>query len=380
MSRITGTDAFDMMEAYNAVYASQEEVELTEEQIQEDFENWVNSLVEEGHDLSEYTWEDMYEEYLNEMGQPGGNRPGQQSTTRGAITTYAQPRVNTGQPYQSRFARPMNAGTPRQTGTGIYDAPGMNVVSRPQIGSLPSNYRGQELQAGARARASQVGTPRQGSAGTGAAPSAAARSVARPASAAPTARPAAPAQRPSTPARPVVSAPASARPTSTATTGFQLARQGVDLSKASAPSAPAAPRSSLAQQTAELRKMRQASQQRQIAQGGTPATPLVQSFDPFDIVMGYLIDEGYAENEEAATVIMANMSEEWRQSIVEYSDLSGFKPRAFPNMKQYPAVLGGNKGMVSGEPGTSGRAFRKDPKDYNAAVSTIERNTGRKLK
>jgi len=59
MSRITGTDAFNMMEAYNAVYAPQE---LTEEQVQEDFENWVDSLVEEGHDLSEYTWEDMYEE------------------------------------------------------------------------------------------------------------------------------------------------------------------------------------------------------------------------------------------------------------------------------------------------------------------------------
>jgi hypothetical protein len=63
--------------------------------------------------------------------------------------------------------------------------------------------------------------------------------------------------------------------------------------------------------------MRQASQQRQIAQGGTPATPLVQSFDPFDIVMGYLIDEGYAETEEAAAVIMVNMSEEWRQEILE---------------------------------------------------------------
>ena len=45
MSRITGTDALNMMEAYNAVYVSHEEVELTEEQVQEDFENWVNTLV-----------------------------------------------------------------------------------------------------------------------------------------------------------------------------------------------------------------------------------------------------------------------------------------------------------------------------------------------
>ena len=72
MSRITGTDAANLIDAYNSLYAPQEEVELTEEQVQENFENWVNSLVEEGHDLSEYTWEEMYEHYLSEaIGQPG---------------------------------------------------------------------------------------------------------------------------------------------------------------------------------------------------------------------------------------------------------------------------------------------------------------------
>ena len=35
-----------------------------------------------------------------------------------------------------------------------------------------------------------------------------------------------------------------------------------------------------------------------------------------EYIMGYLIDEGYAETPEAAKSIMANMSEEWRQSIV----------------------------------------------------------------
>jgi len=33
--------------------------------IREEVENWVNSLVEEGYDLSEYTWDDMYEIYMN---------------------------------------------------------------------------------------------------------------------------------------------------------------------------------------------------------------------------------------------------------------------------------------------------------------------------
>ena len=44
---------------------------------------------------------------------------------------------------------------------------------------------------------------------------------------------------------------------------------------------------------------------------------LTQSFDPFDVVLGHLIDEGYADTEESALQIMANMSEEWKESIVE---------------------------------------------------------------
>ena len=41
--------------------------------------------------------------------------------------------------------------------------------------------------------------------------------------------------------------------------------------------------------------------------------------DVFDIVKGHLIDEGFADTEEAALAIMANMSEGWRNQIVEQS-------------------------------------------------------------
>ena len=78
------------------------------------------------------------------------------------------------------------------------------------------------------------------------------------------------------------------------------------VSSATAP-APAS-RPSLASQSAELRAMQAASRQRQ---------GLTQSFDVFDVIKGHLIDEGYADTEEAALQIMANMSEEWRESIVE---------------------------------------------------------------
>ena len=45
--------------------------------------------------------------------------------------------------------------------------------------------------------------------------------------------------------------------------------------------------------------------------------PLNQDVDLFDLIKGHLMSEGYADTEESALVIMTNMSEEWRQSIVE---------------------------------------------------------------
>jgi hypothetical protein len=297
MERITSHQVVSLIEAYNAVYGSQE---LTEEQVWEEVENWVNSLVEEGHDLSEYTWEDMYEEYLNEMGQPGGNRPG------GNRPDPAYDR--------SRFARPMNAGTPVSQGARRGAAP--SRVTRPQIGSLPANYRGAELQQAARARASQVGTTRQGTAGgptvggntpIGSAPT-------RPVAPTPT-RPAAPAAARPAPAvssRPSAPAPAAARPTTApaAPTTAKPSPTVPNLPGLSGTGALATPakRPSLASQKSDIGDMIKRSQARQ---------GLTQSFDVFDVIKGHLIDEGYADTEEAALQIMANMSEEWREGILE---------------------------------------------------------------
>ena len=52
-------------------------------------------------------------------------------------------------------------------------------------------------------------------------------------------------------------------------------------------------------------------------QGGARARVLNQDLDLFDIIKGHLLDEGYADTEESALVIMANMSEEWRCEIIE---------------------------------------------------------------
>ncbi len=42
----------------------------------------------------------------------------------------------------------------------------------------------------------------------------------------------------------------------------------------------------------------------------------LESYDLYDIILSHLLDEGYAETPEAAEVIMVNMSEEWRNSIL----------------------------------------------------------------
>jgi hypothetical protein len=42
-----------------------------------------------------------------------------------------------------------------------------------------------------------------------------------------------------------------------------------------------------------------------------------ESFDLFDYILEHLVAEGYADTNKAAIAIMANMSEEWKQSIVE---------------------------------------------------------------
>ena len=308
MSRLVPKEVSELMEAYSTVYSSQE---LTEEQVWEEVENWVNSLVEEGYDLSEYTWEDMYDAYIEEQGP---------RSSRGVSDPAVQARwgqigrtIMYGKSGQPAPRKPTAQQQMRQRIQA--SRPG----AKPQIGSLPANYRGQELQQAARARASQVGTSRQGTAGgptvggntpIGSAPT-------RPAT--PAARPAAPAARPAAPA--VTSAPKPATPAATPA------------------AAPAAKKPSIASDLADLRKMRAASQMRQA--GANVTSNQLASFDPFDVIKGHLLDEGYADSEEAALAIMTNMSEEWKQTILEADSVAKMAERAAKRRQQRYGKQGG---------------------------------------
>jgi hypothetical protein len=50
--------------------------------------------------------------------------------------------------------------------------------------------------------------------------------------------------------------------------------------------------------------------------------------DLYDIILSHLLDEGYADTEQAAEAIMVNMSEDWRESICEgYVELNKKRQR-----------------------------------------------------
>jgi hypothetical protein len=54
-----------------------------------------------------------------------------------------------------------------------------------------------------------------------------------------------------------------------------------------------------------------------------------ESYDLFDYILEYLVAEGYADTNQNALVIMANMSEDWRQSIVEESKRTEYLQKKF---------------------------------------------------
>jgi hypothetical protein len=52
----------------------------------------------------------------------------------------------------------------------------------------------------------------------------------------------------------------------------------------------------------------------------------IKEDESFDLIKGHLIDEGFADTEEAALAIMVNMSEGWKESITE--SLSDVLPKS----------------------------------------------------
>ena len=89
--------------------------------------------------------------------------------------------------------------------------------------------------------------------------------------------------------------------------------------------------------------------------------------ESYDIVFEYLISEGYADTNENALVIMANMSEDWRESIVE-----GYQEPRF-GRKDYLKKLSKRGGMGRGTP-EDPHGYR-DQKMANVGAELSKRKT-----
>jgi hypothetical protein len=255
MSRLTGKEVYSLMEAYQQVYAPQE---LTEEQVWEGVENWVNSLLEEGYDLSDYTWEDMYESYLSELTYPDGP----------AIPT-PKPKPIPSSNYNY---------TPKDLGAKQYadfKFGGGNASVGDSYTAADVVARGRAAKAAAPANPSQYTSKNLG---------------------------------------------AKQYADFKFGGGDEAIRKGASAGEVVAqgrknmPTPPSGPK--IVGPKIVGPKI--------VGTGpknfGSPSLtkkPIMASFDMFDVVLGHLIDEGYADTYEAALTIMTNMSEDWKYSIVE---------------------------------------------------------------
>ena len=103
--------------------------------------------------------------------------------------------------------------------------------------------------------------------------------------------------------------------------------------------------------------------------------------DLFDYVLDYLVSEGYAETNKNALVIMANMSEEWRESLLE----EGYKkfPKGKVDKKMASKVVKAAKHQVAATWGDKNKSSENQEKanklgsqaKHMAQIST-EKNKG----
>ena len=78
-----------------------------------------------------------------------------------------------------------------------------------------------------------------------------------------------------------------------------------------------------------------------------------EQVDTYDIILSHLLDEGYAETQKAAEAIMVNMSEEWRDDIMEREDSPYEKASDAALDKRY------GYGRASGDKRSFGRAANR---------------------
>lgn len=244
MERLTGHTCKQLHEAYSAVYNEDLRFKLNEEQEIQEFLELVDALVEEGYDLSEYTYDELYEDWKSKAASSVWN------AVKGVGRTAWR-------------------GTVKTTPKGVENIPGAKETTKELI-----------------ARTGKVA--------------------------------------------PIVALALGADQALTGGKGREWIGSGLGALSQAGRSIPSPGQSSTtAKPTPEPEKPK--PQSLRILGGKVVG---YDHFDMFDAVKGYLIDEGYAETEEAAIKIMANMSEEWRISIIEQSAIGARAAKVVDDQRQ----------------------------------------------
>ena len=215
--------------SYAAVYNQDLREWIQEKQ---NFESWVDSLLDEGYDLSDYTWEEVYEAYVAEVRAPGVK------------------------PYQPMPRRPLPPSKPLSGETGDRSGYGPEEKFKDwKLGVTPSTVDKKGKTVSQRMDAE--------------------------------------------------------KPYGKRMTG-ELAREYG--------SRPAAEVTRVVRGPGEPRAVKLPQEPKKPKMVKKDGKWVKEGYDLYDIILSHLINEGYAETQEAAEAIMVNMSEEWRESIVEKED------------------------------------------------------------
>ena len=300
------------MEAYSKVH---ETPDVTGEEVQK----WADSLIEEGYDLSEYTSDELYEAYISE--EP------KKYTLLDLISKGAQ---KTGQALSkgvsgwSKSAKSFDPNAP----IGIRSPkPAATSTAKPEAKPAASTPAAAKPEAKPAASTPAAAKPESKPA---ASTSTAAKPTAKPSTAA---KPAAPAAKQTGDKTKDMATFAKANPKLAAAAAERDRTRGTSATtnplmkdmKSRLPEPKPAPTLAATAAAASKPTAFNPSSSSSSTAAAKPSTPkptprqqrLNMDLDVFDLVKGYLLDEGYAETEEGAMVMMVNMSEGWRESILE---------------------------------------------------------------
>ena len=341
-----------LYEAYQQVHRPTETTEELEYDTQYSYEDWVNQLVEEGYDISNWTDEGLYEIYCNEARDPevgeykGGKRYSLATRVRKSNEVKPagkRPPGDTsgyGQPSPDGKKDPLN--TPAKDERNFANVLAPKPKAFPRIfGTLdPANTRTREI-------TRQMGKP-----------------------------------KPEAPRRGVIKA-------SYEMWVDELLNEGYDLSNWTSVGLYEY-YEQLCEDSYELGQSRTPggitptltpggiTPKRKPSPtpiNGTPAippkppgTPITSYKESYDIIFDYLISEGYADTEDSALVIMANMSEDWRESILSEDPVQDYR-----DMKRADENRSGTRGRELSHDTTPGLKGKPQPGSGSAIQKPIFR-------